>query len=215
MRISPFDSAARRQTSFASVDVLPEIDDTIDIVLSDDELKRDVFRSGGPGGQHQNKTESGVRYTHLPDGRRRRVAERTLAAQERRQRPGHCSRPSSSGWRKRNARPSSPRNTTRRARSASAARSAPTCSSPTRSSRTCGPTRGRQPRAVLDGDLDGFIEAYLRMKLAKGVNRPCQDLTDHGRFPNSSWSKPTDGSRSAAAEGGSISCGWAISGPMT
>ena len=85
---------ARRQTSFASVDVLPEIDDTIDIVLRDDELKRDVFRCGGPGGQHQNKTESGVRYTHLPTGRRRRVAERAVAAQERRQRPGHCSRPS-------------------------------------------------------------------------------------------------------------------------
>ena len=63
VRISPYDANARRQTSFASVDVLPEIDDTIDIVLRDDELKRDVFRCGGPGGQHQNKTESGVRYT--------------------------------------------------------------------------------------------------------------------------------------------------------
>ena len=68
VRISPFGSADKRQTSFASVDVLPEIDDKIDIVLKDDELKRDVFRCGGPGGQHQNKTESGVRYTHLPSG---------------------------------------------------------------------------------------------------------------------------------------------------
>ena len=68
VRISPFGTADKRQTSFASVDVLPEIDDTIDIVLRDDELKRDVFRCGGPGGQHQNKTESGVRYTHLPTG---------------------------------------------------------------------------------------------------------------------------------------------------
>jgi peptide chain release factor 2 len=68
VRISPFDANARRQTSFASVDVLPEIDDTIDIVLKDADLKRDVFRAGGPGGQHQNKTESAVRYTHLPTG---------------------------------------------------------------------------------------------------------------------------------------------------
>jgi len=68
VRISPFDSNARRQTSFAAVDVLPEIDDTIEIVVSDDQLRRETFRSGGPGGQHQNKTESGVRYTHIPTG---------------------------------------------------------------------------------------------------------------------------------------------------
>ena len=80
VRISPYDSAARRHTSFASVDVLPEIDETIDIVLKDDDLKRDVFRSGGPGGQHQNKTESGVRYTHLPTG---------VAAESRSERSQH------------------------------------------------------------------------------------------------------------------------------
>ncbi len=80
VRISPYDAAGRRQTSFASVDVLPEIDETIDIVLRDDELKRDVFRSGGPGGQHQNKTESGVRYTHLPTG---------VAAESRSERSQH------------------------------------------------------------------------------------------------------------------------------
>jgi peptide chain release factor 2 len=80
VRISPYDSAGRRQTSFASVDVLPEVDESIDIVLKDDELKRDVFRSGGPGGQHQNKTESGVRYTHLPTG---------VAAESRSERSQH------------------------------------------------------------------------------------------------------------------------------
>jgi peptide chain release factor 2 len=68
VRISPFDANARRQTSFAAVDVLPEVDDSIDIEIRDCDLKRDVFRSGGPGGQHQNKTESGVRYTHIPTG---------------------------------------------------------------------------------------------------------------------------------------------------
>ena len=78
----------RRQTSFASVDVLPEIDDTIDIELTDDDLKRDVFRCGGPGGQHQNKTESGVRYTHLPTGIAAESRSERIAAQERRARPG-------------------------------------------------------------------------------------------------------------------------------
>src|SRR5437764_12268144 len=68
VRISPFDSNARRQTSFAAVDVMPEIEGAIEIEIKPDELRRDTFRSGGPGGQHQNKTESGVRYTHLPSG---------------------------------------------------------------------------------------------------------------------------------------------------
>jgi peptide chain release factor 2 len=68
VRISPFDANARRQTSFAAVDVMPEIEGTIEIEIRSDELRRDTFRSGGPGGQHQNKTESGVRYTHIPTG---------------------------------------------------------------------------------------------------------------------------------------------------
>jgi peptide chain release factor 2 len=68
VRISPFDANARRHTSFAAVDVIPEIEGTIEIEIRPDELRRDTFRSGGPGGQHQNKTESGVRYTHLPSG---------------------------------------------------------------------------------------------------------------------------------------------------
>jgi len=80
VRISPFDSNSRRQTSFAAVDVMPEIDGTIEIEIRPDELKRDTFRSGGPGGQHQNKTESGVRYTHLPTG---------VAAESRSERSQH------------------------------------------------------------------------------------------------------------------------------
>lgn len=80
VRISPFDANARRQTSFAAVDVIPEIEGTIEIEIRPDELRRDTFRSGGPGGQHQNKTESGVRYTHLPTG---------IAAESRSQRSQH------------------------------------------------------------------------------------------------------------------------------
>lgn len=68
VRISPFGSGDTRQTSFAAVDVTPELDDSISIEIRDCDLRRDTFRSGGPGGQHQNKTESGVRYTHIPTG---------------------------------------------------------------------------------------------------------------------------------------------------
>ena len=68
VRISPFDSEARRHTSFASVDVIPEVNDECNIKLNPDELKIDTYRSGGAGGQHINKTESAIRITHLPTG---------------------------------------------------------------------------------------------------------------------------------------------------
>ena len=69
VRISPFKSAGKRQTSFASCDVIPDIEDNIDdIELSDDELKIDTYRASGAGGQHVNKTSSAIRITHLPTG---------------------------------------------------------------------------------------------------------------------------------------------------
>lgn len=68
VRISPFDANKRRHTSFASVAIMPEIDDSIEIDIRDEDLRVDTYRSSGAGGQHVNKTDSAIRLTHLPTG---------------------------------------------------------------------------------------------------------------------------------------------------
>lgn len=68
VRISPFDASGRRHTSFVSVDIVPEIDDSIEVEIRPEDLKVDTYRSSGAGGQHVNKTESAIRITHLPTG---------------------------------------------------------------------------------------------------------------------------------------------------
>ena len=83
VRISPFDANKRRHTSFAAVDVTPDIEATINIEIRDGDLEFETFRSGGPGGQHQNKTESGARYRHLPTG---------ITAESRNERSQHKNR---------------------------------------------------------------------------------------------------------------------------
>ena len=68
VRISPFNAEGKRQTSFAAVDVSPEVNDTVEIEMRDEDIREDVFRASGAGGQHVNKTSSAIRLTHLPTG---------------------------------------------------------------------------------------------------------------------------------------------------
>ena len=68
MRISPFNAAGKRQTSFVSCDIMPEIEEDLDVEINPDDLRIDTYRSSGAGGQHINKTSSAVRITHIPTG---------------------------------------------------------------------------------------------------------------------------------------------------
>jgi len=165
VRISPYDANARRQTSFASVDVLPEIDESINIEIRDVDLIRQVFRSGGPGGQHQNKTESGVRYIHKPSG---------IAAESRSERSQHLNDALAMNMLK--AKLIRVEEMKREAEYAQAYDEKgdisfgyqirdyvlhPYQMVKDKRSRF----ESTNPAKVLDGDLDGFIDAYLRQKL--------------------------------------------------
>ena len=108
IRISPFDANARRQTAFAAVFVVPDLDDDIgEIEIKPEDLKVDTYRAGGAGGQHVNKTESAVRFTHIPTRHRRRVSAGALAAQEPRDRDEDAARHACTSARARSGRPRS------------------------------------------------------------------------------------------------------------
>ncbi|MDF2745635.1 MAG: peptide chain release factor 2, partial [Actinomycetia bacterium] len=170
VRISPYDQAKRRHTSFAAVDAIPVLEDDDAPEIDDADLRIDIYRSSGPGGQGVNTTDSAVRVTHLPTGivvavqnERSQLANKTialkilaarLAERARKEREAQTRRSPSRSWPPgwpsgpaRNGRPSWPRCAATAATSPSAARSAPTCSTPTRWSRTYVPvTRSATPR---------------------------------------------------------------------
>ncbi len=167
VRISPFDANARRHTSFAAVDVSPDIEGTINIEINEKDLKRDTFRSGGPGGQHQNKTESGVRFTHLPTG---------VAAESRTERSQHKNEANAMALLK--AKLYKIEEAKRRAEFEKQydAKGEVACGYQIRNYvmqpytlvkdvRT--DTQTSQIQSVLDGDLEEFIYAYLRQKAEK------------------------------------------------
>lgn len=168
VRISPFDAAGRRQTSFASVDVYPEISEEIHVELKDDDLEREVFRCGGPGGQHQNKTESGVRYRHVPTG---------VVAESRSERSQHKNDALALALlkaklirleeEKREAEYAKAYDEKAKIGFGSQIRSYVLQPYTLAKDNRTGHETGN-PRATLDGDLDGFIDAYLRLKLSKG-----------------------------------------------
>lgn len=165
VRISPFDAAARRHTSFCKVEVLPEIEES-EVQINPDDLKVETLRAGGAGGQHVNKTESAVRITHLPSGivvqcqnersqhKNRAAAMTVLAARlaelERAQSEQRMSAMKVSG----------PAEWGRQIRSY--VMQPYTMVKDHRTGYETGNVTG-----VMDGDVDGFIEAYLKQKPAE------------------------------------------------
>ncbi len=168
VRISPFDAAARRHTSFASVHVSPEIDDAIEVEINEKDLKVDTFRAGGKGGQHVNKTESAIRITHLPTG---------LVVQCQNERSQHKNRDSAMkvlrsrlyqrALEERQAKDEARAGTKMEIGFGSQIRSYVLAPYRLVKDHRTGVEMGDGDR-VLDGDLDGFIEAFLQSTVKKG-----------------------------------------------
>jgi peptide chain release factor 2 len=167
VRISPFDANAKRQTSFAAVDVIPEFAGQIEIEIRRDDVERQTFRSGGPGGQHQNKTESGVRLIHKPTG---------IVAECRSQRSQHKNEEMC--WQMLRAKMYRIEEQKRRAEVEQQYDAKGEVAwgyqirnyvlqpyTLVKDARTGVETS--QVQKVLDGDIDEFIEAYLRQKVEK------------------------------------------------
>lgn len=164
VRISPFDSNARRHTSFAAVDVMPEIDDSVEIEIRAEDLRVDTFRAGGAGGQHINKTDSAVRMTHLPTG----VIVQCQSQRSQIQNREHCmlmlrSRLFELERERQAAEKSEIAGDYQKIEWGSQIRSYVFHPySMVKDHRTSYEVGNVQ--AVMDGDLDGFIEAYLKSK---------------------------------------------------
>jgi peptide chain release factor 2 len=169
VRISPYDFQARRHTSFASVDVYPEIDDEVKIDVEDKDLRIDTYRSSGAGGQHVNKTESAVRITHLPTGivvscqnERSQIKNRAMAMKVLR------SRLYEREMQKREAEQAEREGKKKDIAWGSQIRSYVLHPYRLVKDHRTGAEVGDADR-VLDGDLDPFIEAWLKGQMAAGA----------------------------------------------
>jgi len=172
IRISPFNAEGKRQTSFAAVDVSPEVPDTIAIEIGDDEVREDVFRASGAGGQHVNKTSSAIRMTHLPTG---------IVVQCQNERSQHKNR--ATAWKMLRARLARREEEKREAQQAAKYNEMPKVGfgSQIRSYFLHPEQRVKDARtghaatsfhAVLDGNIQGFLDAYLRWRVEQaGGNR--------------------------------------------
>jgi peptide chain release factor 2 len=169
VRISPFNADGKRQTSFAAIDVAPEVSDAIEIELKDEDIREDVFRASGAGGQHVNKTSSAIRLTHLPTG---------IAVQCQNERSQHKNR--ATALKMLRARLARVEEEKREAEQAAKYTSMPKVGfgSQIRSYFLHPDQRVKDSRtghlvgnfhSVLDGgNLQGFLDAYLRWRVGKG-----------------------------------------------
>ena len=169
VRISPFDSQKRRHTSFALVEVMPEVDEAADVEIRDDDLRVDTYRSSGAGGQHVNKTDSAVRITHLPTGivvtcqnersqiqnreRAMAVLRAKLVERQQEERESELARLRGehveAGWGNQiRSYVLQPYTMVKDLRTG---------------------VETSNPTAVLDGDLDAFMQGYLRSRIGEGA----------------------------------------------
>jgi len=175
VRISPFDSNKRRHTSFASIDVIPEVSDDIQLDIKESDLKIDTYRAGGKGGQHVNKTDSAVRITHIPSG---------IIVQCQNERSQFKNKSTAMKMLKAKLYERERMKKVKEIESAYDSKKEIAWGSQIRSyvlhpysmvkdHRTDHETGKAQ--AVLDGEIDGFIEAYLKWAKGEGVKGPAQD----------------------------------------
>jgi peptide chain release factor 2 len=176
VRISPFDSNARRHTSFASVWVFPQVDDAIDIDINESDVRIDTYRASGAGGQHINTTDSAVRMTHIPTG---------IVVQCQSERSQHKNR--ATAWKMLRARMYEQELEKREAAAAAEAASKTDIGwghqirsyvlqpyQLVKDLRTG--KESTSPQDVLNGDLTPFMEASLAQRIAGGVNAEVSDL---------------------------------------
>lgn len=169
VRVSPFDSSGRRHTSFASLEVMPEIDDDVDVEIREEDIKMDVYRASGAGGQKVNKTSSAVRLTHIPTG---------IVVSCQIERSQHQNREVAMRMLKSKLVEIKERENLERIEDIKGDQKEIAWGSQIRSYVFMPYTMAKDHRtgfemgninAVMDGDIDGFINAYLKQKSVEGV----------------------------------------------